>query len=64
MDNYIIELKLDDEIDSIELLFKQNNILITSFCTNFQYFNEIFVNKFDPKKKKIVLIYTIVMVVQ
>lgn len=62
MENYIIELKLNNEENSdeeitydelsIKILFKQNNILIASFYTNFKYFNEKFVNKFDPKKEK------------
>jgi len=62
MENYNVEIKLNygedsDEEDSydeitMELSFKQNNILITSFYTNFKYFYEIFANKFDPEKKE------------
>jgi|SaaInlStandDraft_5_1057022.scaffolds.fasta_scaffold112834_1 hypothetical protein len=41
----------EDNDNTITLLFKQNNILITSFLTEFNYFYEKFINKFDSKKK-------------
>jgi len=55
MENYTIEIKLNDQDDDynyLKLLFKQNNKVITSFSTNVKYFCEIFVNNFDPKKEK------------
>lgn len=62
MENYTIEIKLNtnEEFDDedigyeipMELLFKQNNIEITSFYMNFKYFYEIFINKFDQTKNE------------
>lgn len=59
MENYTVEINLKNKYEDcedfkydIELLFKQNNILITSFFTEFNCFNEKFINKFDTLKNK------------
>jgi len=58
MENYTIEIKLNDQDDDynyyeyLELLFKQNDILITSFLTDLNYFYEKFINNFDTLKNK------------
>jgi len=59
MENYTVEINLKSKYEDVEnfeydiqLLFKQNNILITSFLTEFNYFKEKFIDKFDTLKNK------------